>query len=68
MKKFIALLLAMLMALSLVACGGSDEGNAEQPALTNPKRPASSWASPTATMATLGAPSTWRIWKPTVRN
>ena len=37
MKKFIALLLAMLMALSLVACGGSDEGNAEQPATNEPK-------------------------------
>ena len=37
MKKFIALLLAMLMALSLVACGRSDEGSTEQPTNNEPK-------------------------------
>jgi hypothetical protein len=32
MKKFFALLLALMMSLSLVACGGSDAAEEEAPA------------------------------------
>ena len=32
MKKFLALLLTLVMALSLAACGGSDEESTDSPA------------------------------------
>ena len=40
MKKFLALFLAMIMALSLVACGGKEEAPAEKPAETPSEAPA----------------------------
>lgn len=52
MKKLIALLLALVMVLSLVACGGSTEEKTEAPAAEAPKAEAPAAEAPAAPAAT----------------
>ena len=49
MKKLTALLLALIMMMSLVACGGNDAGKTSEPPASEPAAPASEPAAPEST-------------------